>query len=76
MWLVVLFSNGSAVNQFLHCRSHKRIWMCSKMLGERNVRLLTEAVDDITTIDDFLAVSGMSFSFQYRTIVASACFAF
>ena len=25
---------------------------------ERNVRLLTEAVDDITTIDDFLAVSG------------------
>ena len=26
---------------------------------ERNVRLLTEAVDDITTIDDFLAVSGM-----------------
>ena len=26
---------------------------------ERQVRLLTEAVDDITTIDDFLAVSGM-----------------
>ena len=25
---------------------------------ERQVRLLTEAVDDITTIDDFLAVSG------------------
>jgi catenin alpha len=25
---------------------------------ERHVRLLTEAVDDITTIDDFLAVSG------------------
>ena len=26
---------------------------------EKQVRLLTEAVDDITTIDDFLAVSGM-----------------
>ncbi len=25
---------------------------------EKHVRLLTEAVDDITTIDDFLAVSG------------------
>ena len=25
---------------------------------EREVRTLTEAVDDITTIDDFLAVSG------------------
>jgi len=25
---------------------------------ERQVRLLTEAVDDITTIDDFLAVTG------------------
>ena len=25
---------------------------------EKEVRLLTEAVDDITTIDDFLAVSG------------------
>jgi len=25
---------------------------------ERQVRILTEAVDDITTIDDFLAVSG------------------
>ena len=25
---------------------------------EKSVRLLTEAVDDITTIDDFLAVSG------------------
>ena len=29
---------------------------------ERNVRLLTEAVDDITTIDDFLAVSGIYYS--------------
>ena len=27
---------------------------------EKQVRILTEAVDDITTIDDFLAVSGMS----------------
>lgn len=26
---------------------------------EKHVRLLTEAVDDITTIDDFLAVSGL-----------------
>lgn len=25
---------------------------------ENQVRILTEAVDDITTIDDFLAVSG------------------
>ena len=31
---------------------------------ERNVRLLTEAVDDITTIDDFLAVSGVYSSNQ------------
>ena len=29
---------------------------------EKHVRLLTDAVDDITTIDDFLAVSGRSFS--------------
>ena len=28
---------------------------------EKEVRLLTEAVDDITTIDDFLAVSGRYF---------------
>ena len=28
---------------------------------ENQVRILTEAVDDITTIDDFLAVSGMVF---------------
>lgn len=27
---------------------------------ERQVRLLTEAVDDITTIEDFLAVTGMA----------------
>lgn len=27
---------------------------------EHQVRILTEAVDDITTIDDFLAVSGKS----------------
>ena len=30
---------------------------------ENQVRILTEAVDDITTIDDFLAVSGMIFLF-------------
>jgi catenin alpha len=29
---------------------------------ENQVRVLTEAVDDITTIDDFLAVSGMILS--------------
>ena len=29
---------------------------------EKHVRLLTDAVDDITTIDDFLAVSGRSSS--------------
>ena len=33
------------------------------------MRLLTEAVDDITTIDDFLAVSGV---FQLRPFVCSA----
>lgn len=27
---------------------------------EKHVRILTEAVDEITTIDDFLAVSGRS----------------
>ena len=30
-----------------------------KEAWEKQVRLLTEAVDDITTIDDFLAVSGL-----------------
>lgn len=29
-----------------------------KEAWENQVRILTEAVDDITTIDDFLAVSG------------------
>ena len=29
-----------------------------KEAWEKQVRLLTEAVDDITTIDDFLAISG------------------
>ena len=29
-----------------------------KDIWEKQVRLLTEAVDDITTIEDFLAVSG------------------
>lgn len=32
---------------------------------ETHVRVLTEAVDDITTIDDFLAVSGEYFTFNY-----------
>ena len=32
---------------------------------EKEVRLLTEAVDDITTIDDFLAVSGSQFLFPF-----------
>jgi len=31
-----------------------------KSAWERQVKLLTEAIDDITTIDDFLAVSGWS----------------
>lgn len=31
---------------------------------ETQVRLLTEAVDDITTIDDFLAVSGEWFRYE------------
>lgn len=31
---------------------------------EKQVRLLTEAVDDITTIDDFLAVTGKIFLFS------------
>ena len=33
---------------------------------EKHVRLLTEAVDDITTIDDFLAVSGKRGTVRYR----------
>ena len=33
-----------------------------KEAWEKQVRLLTESVDDITTIHDFLAVSGMSAS--------------
>lgn len=36
---------------------------------ENQVRILTEAVDDITTIDDFLAVSGKIKS-------SSLCFAY
>ena len=32
-----------------------------KEAWERQVHLLMDAVDDITTIDDFLAVSGQSF---------------
>lgn len=31
---------------------YKNVW-------ENHIRVLTEAVDDITSIDDFLAVSGM-----------------
>jgi len=34
---------------------------------EREVRLLTDAVDDITTIDDFLAVSGKLWKIYIRT---------
>lgn len=32
---------------------------------ENQVRILTEAVDDITTIDDFLAVSGKLLKLPY-----------
>jgi catenin alpha len=32
---------------------------------ERQVRLLMDAVDDITTIEDFLAVSGLELDFFY-----------
>lgn len=35
---------------------YKRTW-------ENHIHVLTEAVDDITSIDDFLAVSGMFFIF-------------
>lgn len=37
---------------------------------ENQVRILTEAVDDITTIDDFLAVSGIYFK---STVLLSWC---
>ena len=36
-----------------------------KEAWEKQVKVLTEAVDDITTIDDFLAVSGMCLSVNY-----------
>jgi len=40
-----------------------------KEAWERQVHLLMDAVDDITTIDDFLAVSGLSMaSFTYFSI--------
>lgn len=39
---------------------------------ENQVRILTESVDDITTIDDFLAVSGM-FIFVTNIIFALRC---
>lgn len=39
---------------------------------ENQVRLLTEAVDDITTIDDFLAVSGK----MHRCIVQAQLYYF
>lgn len=32
---------------------------------EKQVRILTEAVDDITSVDDFLSVSGMQ---QHRSV--------
>lgn len=35
---------------------------------EREVRLLTDAVDDITTIDDFLAVSGKIECYFYTDV--------
>lgn len=38
---------------------------------ENQVRILTESVDDITTIDDFLAVSGIYMHFQYTFLVAN-----
>lgn len=33
---------------------------------EKQVRVLTDAVDDITSIDDFLCVSGECYSFAYH----------
>lgn len=38
---------------------------------ENQVRLLTDAVDDITTIDDFLAVSGKYFMFNMYFMAAN-----
>lgn len=40
-----------------------------KEAWDSQVRVLTEAVDDITTIDDFLAVSGMLISFNPKNII-------
>lgn len=37
---------------------------------EKQVRILTEAVDDITSVDDFLSVSGM---WQYSTNCFADC---
>lgn len=34
---------------------------------EKQVRVLTDAVDDITSIDDFLCVSGEWYSFAYHS---------
>ena len=39
-----------------------------KEAWENQVRILTDAVDDITTIDDFLAVSGMTIDFIFDII--------
>lgn len=40
---------------------------------QAQVRLLTEAVDDITTIDDFLAVSGTNCFYTLRNIIMYEC---
>lgn len=49
--------------RILAARPHSKVALENmevfKDAWESQVRILTEAVDDITTIDDFLAVSGM-----------------
>lgn len=43
-----------------------------KEAWERQVHLLMDAVDDITTIDDFLAVSGLSLA-AFTSILTAFC---
>lgn len=45
---------------------YKRTW-------ESHIHVLTEAVDDITSIDDFLAVSGMCLIFQLVYLLLNLC---
>lgn len=71
LFLYYIFPLTKVINAALalaakpHSRVAQETMDLFKDQWEKQVRILTDAVDDITSIDDFLAVSGNSYKIYF-----------